>query len=51
MRTSHIGIFGLLYLALRSARLAALVTANLSLALIVGVAMVFLAGGTFSTPR
>jgi Cu/Ag efflux pump CusA len=42
------GIFLLLYLALRSGRLAALVMANLPLALIGGVAMVFLAGGTLS---
>jgi len=43
-----IGIFGLLYMALRSARLAALVMVNLPLALIGGVVMVFLAGGTLS---
>ena len=42
------GIFLLLYLALRSGRLATLVMANLPLALIGGVAMVFLAGGTLS---
>ena len=42
------GIFLLLYLALRSARLAALVMANLPLALIGGVVMVLLAGGTLS---
>jgi CzcA family heavy metal efflux pump len=42
------GIFGLLYVALRSARLAAFVMANLPLALIGGVVMVFLAGGTLS---
>ncbi len=42
------GIFVLLYLALRSARLAALVMANLPLALIGGVAMVLLTGGTLS---
>jgi Cu/Ag efflux pump CusA len=42
------GIFGLLYVALRSGRLAALVMANLPLALIGGVAMVFWAGGTLS---
>ena len=42
------GIFGLLYVALRSARLAALVMVNLPLALIGGVVMVFLAGGTLS---
>jgi len=43
-----IGIFGLLYVALRSVRLVALVMANLPLALIGGVVMVFLAGGTLS---
>jgi CzcA family heavy metal efflux pump len=43
-----LGIFGLLYVALGSARLAALVMANLPLALIGGVVMVFLAGGTLS---
>jgi CzcA family heavy metal efflux pump len=43
-----VGIFGLLYVALGSTRLAALVMANLPLALIGGVAMVFLAGGTLS---
>lgn len=43
-----IGIFGLLYVALRSARLAGLVMANLPLALIGGVVMVFVAGGTLS---
>jgi CzcA family heavy metal efflux pump len=43
-----IGIFGLLYVALRSSRLAAFVMANLPLAMIGGVAMVFLAGGTLS---
>ncbi|HKZ04289.1 MAG TPA: efflux RND transporter permease subunit [Methylomirabilota bacterium] len=42
------GIFGLLWVALTSARLAVLVMANLPLALIGGVAMVFLAGGTLS---
>jgi Cu/Ag efflux pump CusA len=42
------GIFFLLYLALRSARLALLVMANLPLALIGGVVMVFLSGGTLS---
>jgi len=42
------GIFLLLYLALRSSRLALLVMANLPLALIGGVVMVFLAGGTLS---
>jgi len=42
------GIFLLLYLALRSARLAALVMANLPLALIGGVVMVFVGGGTLS---
>ena len=43
-----VGIFGLLYVALHSVRLAALVMANLPLALIGGVVMVFLAGGTLS---
>jgi CzcA family heavy metal efflux pump len=43
-----LGIFGLLYVALRSMRLAVLVMANLPLALIGGVVMVFLAGGTLS---
>jgi Cu/Ag efflux pump CusA len=42
------GIFFLLYLALRSARLALLVMANLPLALIGGVVMVFASGGTLS---
>ncbi len=42
------GIFLLLYLALRSSRLATLVMANLPLALIGGVVMVFVAGGTLS---
>jgi CzcA family heavy metal efflux pump len=42
------GIFLLLYVALRSSRLAVLVMANLPLALIGGVVMVFLAGGTLS---
>ena len=42
------GIFLLLYLALRSARLALLVMANLPLALIGGVIMVFVSGGTLS---
>jgi Cu/Ag efflux pump CusA len=42
------GIFLLLYLALASGRLAALVMANLPLALIGGVVMVFVAGGTLS---
>jgi Cu/Ag efflux pump CusA len=42
------GIFLLLYLALRSSRLALLVMANLPLALIGGVVMVFLSGGTLS---
>ena len=42
------GIFLLLYIALRSARLALLVMANLPLALIGGVVMVFLSGGTLS---
>jgi len=42
------GIFLLLYIALKSARSAALVMANLPLALIGGVVMVFLAGGTLS---
>ncbi|HTG73651.1 MAG TPA: efflux RND transporter permease subunit, partial [Terriglobia bacterium] len=42
------GIFLLLYLALRSGRLALLVMANLPLALIGGVLMVFISGGTLS---
>ena len=42
------GIFLLLYLALGSARLAALVMANLPLAMIGGVVMVLIAGGTLS---
>ena len=42
------GIFLLLYLALRSTRLALLVMANLPLALIGGVIMVFVSGGTLS---
>ncbi len=42
------GIFLLLYLALKSARSALLVMANLPLALIGGVVMVFLSGGTLS---
>jgi Cu/Ag efflux pump CusA len=42
------GIFLLLYLALGSTRLALLVMANLPLALIGGVIMVFLSGGTLS---
>jgi CzcA family heavy metal efflux pump len=42
------GIFLLLYLALGSGRLALLVMANLPLALIGGVMMVFLSGGTLS---
>ncbi len=42
------GIFLLLYLALSSARLALLVMANLPLALIGGVVMVFVSGGTLS---
>ena len=42
------GIFVLLYAALGSARLAAVVMANLPLALIGGIVMVFLAGGTLS---
>src|SRR5204862_3757345 len=42
------GIFLLLYLALQSARLALLVMANLPLALIGGVIMVFVSGGTLS---
>jgi CzcA family heavy metal efflux pump len=42
------GIFLLLYLALRSTRLALLVMANLPLALIGGVVMVFVSGGTLS---
>lgn len=41
-------IFLLLYIALHSARSAALVMANLPLALIGGVAMVFVTGGTLS---
>ena len=42
------GIFFLLYLALGSARLALLVMANLPLAMIGGVIMVFASGGTLS---
>lgn len=42
------GIFLLLYIALQSARSAVLVMANLPLALIGGVVMVFLSGGTLS---
>ncbi|PYS25429.1 MAG: CusA/CzcA family heavy metal efflux RND transporter, partial [Acidobacteria bacterium] len=42
------GIFLLLYLALNSGRLALLVMANLPLALIGGVIMVFVSGGTLS---
>jgi Cu/Ag efflux pump CusA len=42
------GIFILLYIALKSARSAMLVMANLPLALIGGVVMVFLSGGTLS---
>ena len=42
------GIFLLLYVALKSARSAVLVMANLPLALIGGVVMVFLSGGTLS---
>jgi len=42
------GIFLLLYIALRSTRAALLVMANLPLALIGGVMMVFLSGGTLS---
>jgi CzcA family heavy metal efflux pump len=42
------GIFLLLYVALNSARLVALVMANLPLALIGGVVAVFLSGGTLS---
>jgi CzcA family heavy metal efflux pump len=42
------GIFLLLYIALKSARSAALVMVNLPLALIGGVVMVFLSGGTIS---
>ncbi len=42
------GIFFLLYIALKSARSAMLVMANLPLALIGGVVMVFLSGGTLS---
>lgn len=43
-----IGIFILLYIALKSARSSFLVMANLPLALIGGVLMVFLSGGTLS---
>jgi len=42
------GIFLLLYIALKSVRSAFLVMANLPLALIGGVVMVFLSGGTLS---
>jgi len=42
------GIFLLLYIALKSIRSAFLVMANLPLALIVGVVMVFISGGTLS---
>lgn len=42
------GIFLLLYIALKSVRFALLVMANLPLALIGGVVMVFLSGGTLS---
>ena len=42
------GIFLLLFIALKSARAAILVMANLPLALIGGVVMVFIAGGTLS---
>ena len=42
------GIFLLLYIAVKSARSAVLVMANLPLALIGGVVMVFLSGGTLS---
>jgi len=42
------GIFLLLYIALKSARSAALVMVNLPLALIGGVVMIFLSGGTIS---
>jgi copper/silver efflux system protein len=42
------GIFLLLFIALKSARAAVLVMANLPLALIGGVVMVFLSGGTLS---
>jgi CzcA family heavy metal efflux pump len=42
------GIFLLLYLALQSGRLALLVMANLPLAMIGGVIMVFVSGGTLS---
>jgi Cu/Ag efflux pump CusA len=44
------GIFLLLYMALGSGRLALLVMANLPLALIGGVVMVFASGGTLSIP-
>ena len=43
-----VGIFILLYIALKSARSSFLVMANLPLALIGGVLMVFLSGGTLS---
>ena len=43
-----LGIFLLLYISLKSARSALLVMANLPLALIGGVVMVFLSGGTLS---
>jgi CzcA family heavy metal efflux pump len=42
------GVYGLLYLAFRSARDAALIMLNLPLALIGGVAGMYLAGGTMS---